>query len=45
MLYDLRTDAAESYDVADRHPDDTRRLEALAAAWETEFRANPRGWR
>jgi len=45
MLYDLRTDAAESYDVADRHSEETRRLEALAAAWEAEFRANPRGWR
>jgi arylsulfatase A-like enzyme len=45
MLYDLRNDAAESYNVADRHPDETARLEALAAAWEAEFRANPRGWR
>ena len=45
MLYDLRNDAAESYNVAERHPEETRRLEAFAAAWEAAFRANPRGWR
>jgi hypothetical protein len=44
MLYDLRNDAAESYNVADRHPEETRRLEALAAGWEP-LPANPRGWR
>lgn len=45
MLYDLARDPGEAYDVAERRPDEAARLEALAAAWEAAFVANPRGWR
>jgi len=45
MLYDLRIDGAESYNVADREPDEGRRLDALITRWEEDLRANPRGWK
>jgi arylsulfatase A-like enzyme len=45
LLYDVTADRDESYGVADRHPEEARRLDALIARWEQEFVANPRGWR
>lgn len=45
MLYDLRIDAGESYNVADRHPDETARLRGLVERWEQDFVASPRGWK
>jgi uncharacterized sulfatase len=45
LLYDLRTDPGESYDVSDRHPDVTGRLRGLVEAFERDLAANPRGWK
>lgn len=45
MLYDLRLDPAESYNVASRQPEVADRLRADVERWEQDFFANPRGWR
>jgi arylsulfatase A len=45
MLYDLRIDRGESYNVADRHPDESARLRGFIERWEQDFVANPRGWK
>jgi arylsulfatase A-like enzyme len=45
MLFDLTRDRGESYNVADRHPEDARRLLGFIEGWERDFFANPRGWR
>ena len=45
MLYDLRIDPGESYNVATRHPEENRRLRGLIEAWERDFFTNPRGWK
>lgn len=45
MLYDLRIDPNESYNLAARHPDEERRLRGFIEAWERDFFANPRGWK
>jgi arylsulfatase A len=45
LLYDLRTDPGESYNVVDRHPDESKRLRGLIERWEQDFFANPRGWK
>jgi arylsulfatase A-like enzyme len=45
MLFDLRIDPAESYNVADRHPAEDRRALAYIEGWEQDFFANPRGWK
>lgn len=45
MLYDLRIDPGESYNVAARHPDEDKRLRGLIEAWERDFFTNPRGWK
>jgi arylsulfatase A-like enzyme len=45
MLYDLRIDPSESYNLADREAEQVKRLEARVARSEDEIRANPRGWR
>ena len=45
MLYDLRIDPGESYNVAARHPEESKRLRALIQAWERDFFTNPRGWK
>ena len=45
MLYDLRIDRGESYNVADRHPDESTRLLGLIERWEQDFFTNPRGWK
>jgi arylsulfatase A-like enzyme len=45
LLYDVAADADESYDVAERHPEQARRLLALIESFERDFAANPRGWR
>ena len=45
LLYDLGIDRGESYNVAERHPDESKRLLSLIEAWERGFFANPRGWK
>jgi arylsulfatase A-like enzyme len=45
MLYDLRIDPDENYNVADRHPDVDREALGAIEAWEQDFFANPRGWK
>ena len=45
MLFDLRIDRGESYNVADRYPDDARRMLGFIEKWEQDFFANPRGWK
>jgi arylsulfatase A len=45
LLYDLRDDPGESYNVVDRHPDEDKRLRGLIERWEQDFFANPRGWK
>jgi arylsulfatase A-like enzyme len=45
LLYDLRIDTAESYNVADRHPAEGRRLLNYIESWEQDYFANPRGWK
>ncbi len=45
MLYDLRSDAGESYNVADRHPDEAGRALGFIEHWEQDFFVNPRGWK
>jgi hypothetical protein len=45
LLFDVTADTAESYDVSDRHPETSERLDAAIAASEKDFFANPRGWR
>jgi len=45
MLYDLRLDPAEAYNVVDRHPEVAGRLRQFMEQWEQEFFSNPRGWK
>ncbi|MFO1198116.1 MAG: sulfatase [Burkholderiaceae bacterium] len=44
LLYHLGRDAGERYNVIAHHPDVAARLEAQMAAWETQAKANPRGF-
>jgi arylsulfatase A len=45
LLYDLSLDPDESYNVADRHPDESKRLLGHVEQWEQDFFRNPRGWK
>ena len=45
LLYDVESDPDESYNVVERRPDDAARLLERIERWESDFRANPRGWR
>jgi hypothetical protein len=45
MLYDLRLDPGESYNVVDRHPDVAAQVLGDVERWEQEYFANPRGWK
>ena len=45
LLYDLRVDPGESYNVASRHPAIAADALAFIQRWEQDFFANPRGWR
>ncbi len=44
LLYDLERDAEEAYNVADRHPEIVRDLEARLVAWRRAFLEDPRGF-
>ncbi len=44
-LFDLQGDRRESYDTAERYPEDLKRLRAAFAAKVSEMEANKRGWR
>jgi uncharacterized sulfatase len=43
ILYDLRTDPGEAYNLAERYPEVVARLEAALTAWEREMEADPLG--
>jgi arylsulfatase A-like enzyme len=45
MLYDLRLDPAESYNLASRQADVAGRIQGAIERWEQDFFVNPRGWR
>lgn len=45
LLYDLRRDPDEAYDVAASHPERVRDLRERLEAWRASLRENPRGWR
>jgi uncharacterized sulfatase len=45
LLYDLSRDAAEAYNVAERHREIAAALGRRLEAWRMSFWANPRGWR
>jgi arylsulfatase A-like enzyme len=44
LLYDLRRDPGERYNVVATHPDIAARLENAMAAWEAKNKGNPRGF-
>jgi uncharacterized sulfatase len=45
LLYDLRRDPEEAYNVAKSHPARVRELAERLETWRATFRENPRGWR
>jgi hypothetical protein len=45
LLYDLRIDPGEAYNVVDRHPEVSQRALRTIQDWENAFFANPRGWK
>ena len=45
LLYQLRRDPAEAYNVAETRPEIAADLGQRLQAWRSEFLANPRGWR
>jgi uncharacterized sulfatase len=45
LLYELRRDPAEAYNVAETHPRTARELGEMLETWRASFQANPRGWR
>jgi arylsulfatase A len=45
LLYELRRDPAEAYNVAKTRPEIAADLTQRLQAWRSEFLANPRGWR
>lgn len=44
LLYDLRRDPGERYNVIATHPDIAARLESVMADWEAKNQKNPRGF-
>ena len=44
LLYDLRRDPGERYNVIATHPDIAAKLESAMAAWEANNQKNPRGF-
>jgi arylsulfatase A len=44
LLYDLKVDPGESYNVIDRHPEVVKKLEAIMAEEERAKERNPGGW-
>jgi uncharacterized sulfatase len=45
LLYELRRDSAEAYNVAKTHPAIADDLTRALEEWRRAFKANPRGWR
>jgi uncharacterized sulfatase len=45
LLFDVRADKDESYDVTGAHGAEAAQLQAAIDKWEREFFANPRGWK
>jgi arylsulfatase A-like enzyme len=44
MLYDLRTDPYEAYNLIDRQAEQGKRMLDYIEKWEQDFFTNPRGW-
>jgi hypothetical protein len=44
MLYNLRTDEGENYNVIARNPDIAQQIRSRMEEWEEAFYSNPRGW-
>jgi arylsulfatase A-like enzyme len=44
LLFDLRTDPGEAYNLAQRRPGVVERMEGLMKAWEAEMASNPLGF-
>ncbi len=45
MLFQVRRDRDEAYNVAKKYPDRTQNLGARLEAWRQVFYSNPRGWK
>ena len=45
LLYDLRNDPAESYNVAKGNQKITIEMGDRVERWKADFMANPRGWK
>jgi len=45
LLFDVTRDGNESYNLAEGHGPEIQHLQQLVDAWETDFFANPRGWK
>jgi len=44
LLYDMKLDPGENYNVIKHHPEIGRQMEEIMSRWEREFIKNPRGW-
>lgn len=45
LLYDLRSDPLEAYNVKAKYPQTVRKMEKQLERWQQQFVANPRGWK
>jgi hypothetical protein len=44
LLYNLRTDPGEAYNLAPGHPEIVEEMETAMSAWESEMESNPLGF-
>jgi hypothetical protein len=44
MLFHVRRDRDESYNVVKKYPEKAREMAARLEAWRQKFYRNPRGW-
>ena len=44
LLYNIKLDRGESYNVARKYPAVAARMRAMLERFEAEFTKNPRGW-
>jgi hypothetical protein len=44
LLYNMKVDPGENYNVIDKYPAVGRRMYNLMTQWEQAFAKNPRGW-
>ncbi len=45
MLYNLKTDKGENYNVIDTYPETGKKMLQIMTDWEKKFYKNPRGWK